>query len=122
MKKFQFTGMKALSFQSFVGASGAIEAVPEQRMPDGGEVDTDLMCPAGLKNAADMRISVIAIQYGPAGQSRARIFICDSHFRRLFGFLPMGLLMVPESSLNLPQAIASYSLERDLSESWDERN
>ena len=70
MQKFQFTCMKALAFQALVRASGTIEAVPKQGMPDGGKVDANLVCSAGLKIAADMRITVITGQYRPAGQCR----------------------------------------------------
>ena len=84
MQKFQGPGVKTLPFQTFIRSSGAIKAVSKQRMTDGGEVNTNLMCSARLKTAPEVRITMIAIQDGPVGLGGTGIFIRDSHFQPIF--------------------------------------
>ena len=57
MNKFQFLCVETLTFEAFIRASGTVKAVSKQRVADGGKMDADLMCSAGLKTAADIMLS-----------------------------------------------------------------
>ena len=73
--------METLAFEAFIRAFGTVKPVSEQRVADGGKMNADLMCPAGLKAAAKMRISVVSVQDEPRGLCWTGIFVRDSHFQ-----------------------------------------
>ena len=54
MHKAEHTGMKRLPLKLIGALRRPIDGIPQKRMSDGGHVDADLMCPAGLKPAFNM--------------------------------------------------------------------
>ena len=84
MNKFQFPRVETLPFEAFIRTPGTVKPVSKQRMTNGREMDADLMRPAGLKSAAEMRITVVAVQNSPGSLCRTGIFVRNRHFQTVF--------------------------------------
>lgn len=102
MNKFQFPRVETLAFKAFIRTPGTVKPVSEQRVPDGGKMDADLMCSTGLKTAAEMRISVVSVQDEPRGLCGTGIFVRDRHFQPILRISSNRLInrtrIVPEGT------------------------
>ena len=107
MNKLQFPRMKALPFQSFFRAGSTVDPVSEERMPDAGHVNPNLMRPPRLQPAAHPGIRVVPGQYLPMRHCRAAVRCRHGHAFAVRRMPPDGSVDDPAF---LPQSAAYHCL------------
>ena len=85
MHKAEHTGMKRLPLKLIGALRRPIDGIPQKRMSDGGHVDADLMCPAGLKPAFNMGEIVESLKHTVMGHGLLSVLMIDSHFFAILG-------------------------------------
>ena len=106
MKKLQLLRVQALTFQPLIGRGSAVHTVAQQGMADTGEMNADLMGPAGLEPAAHMRVGGLVLDQFPVRYGIAGIFFGHCHAFSV-GWRPIGRSTVPEGSFIRPRTTAS---------------